>query len=186
MKKIIIIILIALGISGFYLSNKKTDNIESPSLSSDNKTYTNDELGFSFEYPETYEVSIKEDSKRMGALISFEFENNSGSFDALVSCFDGNTWDPFYLGEFRDSEDITIANVNTKIYRDQNRGFETLSFYIPLINENLNRCGILFQSFDKLSDDSMEIINSIEFTDGFQNFTEKVNREFKLNPPTKG
>lgn len=157
------------------------------------ETYTNSKYSFSIKHPSDWNIVVKENDANLGSLISLKFTiGKSGNVDydeflGLIGCFGGmNNVDPFYLGSFRSSEPIEIDGVLTLINYDQNRGLETLKFYLPLIKQDSNRCGIFFQSFTKLTEIKKEIITSLDFTNGFEAFINDIVKQFQTNPPTKG
>ena len=157
------------------------------------KTYRNDNLGFSFQYPHEWDVMVKENDLRLGSLVSFKFTTGQtwgidrDEFLGLVGCFAGmSNVDPFYLGDFLTTEPIKIDGVATSIYYDQNRGLETLKFYIPLIKQDSKRCGIFFQSFGNFTKLKKDIITSLDFTNGFEAFVNAVAKQFQVKLPTKG
>lgn len=157
------------------------------------QVYKNDQYGFSFRYPIDWNIIAKENDTSLGSLVSVKImANQTGSigrdeFLGLVGCFGGmNNVDPFYLGDFHASELIKIAGVATSIYKDQNRGLETLRFYIPLIKQDSQRCGIFFQGFTDLTETKKDIINSLEFSNSFEAFVGSVFKQFQTKPPTKG
>ncbi len=105
----------------------------------------------------------------------------------LLSCYgEYNNADPYYFGEFSSSDSEIIDSVEFTIYYGQNRGLETLVFYLPLIEDEQERCGMFFYSFSNLTDDTKAILRSVSFTDSFESFVEKLRNNFRFNPPTKG
>lgn len=145
-------------------------------------TYMNERYGFSFKYPNSWSVVAKEGDASSGSLISIKFGIKSGTdeFLGLVGCFkDLKTVDPFYMGEFRASEPITIGGVSTSVYRDQSRGDKTLKFYLPLIKQGDARCGIFFQGFSELSGVKKDIVISLSFMNGFDAFADFTLKQFQ-------
>lgn len=157
------------------------------------KIYTNSKYSFSIQHPSDWNIAVKENDASLGSLISLKFtigKNGDVDYDeflGLVGCFgEMNNVDPFYLGNFRASESVEIDGVSTLINYDQNRGLETLKFYLPLIKQDSNRCGIFFQSFKKLTEIKKDIIASLDFINGFEAFINTVLKQFQTNPPTRG
>lgn len=155
--------------------------------------YKNDQYGFSFKYPGDWNMIVKENDIGLGSLVSIKaitgqtWGVDRDEFFGLVGCFgDMKTVDPFYLGDFRVSEPIKIDGVTTSIHRDQNRGLDTLKFYIPLIKQDSQRCGIFFHGFTDLTDIKKNIINSLDFTNNFEAFIGSVFKQFQTKPPTRG
>lgn len=173
--------------------NKILSAIKFSNTKIDQKIYQNLGLGFSFKYPFGWNVVVKENDLSLGSLVSLKFTNGQTNeidrdeFLGLISCFAGmNNVDPLYLGNFHATESIKVDGVSTSIYFDQNRGLETLKFYIPLIKQDSKRCGIFFQSFGNLTEDKKDIITSLDFTSGFESFINAVAKQFQTNPPTQG
>lgn len=174
-------------------SGRQTTVPQPPSPQSDEttdwKTYRSEKYSFSFKYPIEWNIIVKENDLSLGSLVSIKFTNKSTNdqFLSLVGCFGGmNAVDPFYLGDFRTSEPITIDGVAISIYRDQNRGLETLRFYVPLIRQDSKRCGIFFQGFTDLNETKKDIITSLDFINGFDSFIDAVIKQLEIRPPTKG
>jgi|SRR3989338_2767725 len=174
-----------------FTDNANQTNAQNYSQKSNWKTYTNPKYSFSISYHPEWDIIVKENVTDALVSLNFTTEQTQGAdrdeFLGLVGCFAGMiNIDPLYLGDFRANEPIEIDGVATSIYYDQNRGLETLKFYIPLIKQDSNRCGIFFQSFGNLNEIKKDIINSLDFTNGFETFINGVEKQFQTNLPTKG
>lgn len=197
MKKILVsaIIILLVVISGYLLlsdNNSPTivmDDIEVAEESS-LQTYKNSEFGFTFQYPSEWVLSTQNNDLSTGSLLLFTLQDPSAGhkITGQLTCFGelGPSAQITSHGEFRSSEPIEIDRVSTSIFYEQSRGLDSLKFYIPLLGEREDRCGIAFFSFAELIEEYRMMVASFDFVNGLPAFVDVVRKKFQADPPVKG